>query len=73
MELKELTEKTLTLFNSKNTTELIQKLPGYWNDNDVKAEFKELVDDLSIDWLKRSFSIMKLIVKIRNRIILQHR
>ncbi len=28
MELKELTEKTLTLFNSNNTTEIIKKLPA---------------------------------------------
>lgn len=39
MELKELTEKTLVLFNSKNTTELIKKLPSYWNDNDAKTKF----------------------------------
>lgn len=55
MELKELTEKTLVLFNSKNTTELIKKLPSYWNNNDIKAKFKELVSDLSIDWLQKIF------------------
>lgn len=55
MELKELTEKTLVLFNSKNTTELIKKLPSYWNDNDAKTKFKELVGDLSIDWLQKIF------------------
>lgn len=55
MELKELTEKTLVLFNSKNTTELIKKLPSCWNDNDTKAKFKKLVGDLSIDWLQKIF------------------
>lgn len=55
MELKELTEKTLTLFNSKNTAGLIKNLPSYWNDNDVKAEFKKLVGDLSVDWLQKIF------------------
>ncbi|QDR72928.1 SAM-dependent DNA methyltransferase [Limosilactobacillus reuteri] len=55
MELKELTEKTLVLFNSKNTAELIKKLPSYWNDNDTKTKFKELVGDLSIDWLQKIF------------------
>lgn len=55
MELKELTEKVLVLFNSKNTTELIKKLPSYWNDNDVKAKFKSLVGDLSVDWLQKIF------------------
>lgn len=55
MELKELTEKTLSLFNSKNTTELINKLPRYWNNNDIKAKFKALVGDLSIDWLQKIF------------------
>lgn len=55
MELKELTEKTLKLFNSKDTTELINKLPNYWNDNDVKAEFEQMVGDLSVDWLQRIF------------------
>lgn len=54
MELKELTEKTLVLFNSKNTTELIKKLPSYWNDNDAKTKFKELVGDLSIVTLTNS-------------------
>lgn len=55
MELKELIEKTLSLFNSKNTTELINKLPRYWNNNDIKAKFKALVGDLSIDWLQKIF------------------
>ncbi|TGY51282.1 MULTISPECIES: N-6 DNA methylase [Ligilactobacillus] len=55
MELKELTEKTLALFDSKNTAELIKKLPNYWNDNDTKAEFKKLVGDLSVDWLQKIF------------------
>lgn len=55
MELKELTEKTLTLFNSKNTAGLIKNLPSYWNNNDVKAEFKKLVGNLSVDWLQKIF------------------
>ena len=69
MELKELTEKTLVLFNSKNTTELIKKLHSYWNDNDAKTKFKELVGDLSIDWLQKIFSITKRTVRTRNRTI----
>lgn len=55
MELKELTEKTLELFNSKDTTELIDKLPSYLNDIDVKSNFKKMVGDLSIDWLQKIF------------------
>lgn len=55
MELKELTEKTLALFNSEDTTELIRNLPKYWNDIDVKSNFKKMVGDLSIDWLQKIF------------------
>lgn len=38
MELKELTTRTLKLFNSKNTKELINKLPSYWNDEQAKTK-----------------------------------
>ena len=55
MELKELTENTLVLFDSKNTTDLIKNLPNYWNDDAAKAKFKTLVGDLSIDWLQKIF------------------
>lgn len=55
MELKELTEKVLALFQAKSTGELIKKLPEYWNDDNAKAKFAELVGDLSIDWLQKIF------------------
>ena len=55
MELKELTTKTLKLFNSKDTKELIKKLPNYWNDEQTKQKFCDLVGDLSVDWLQKIF------------------
>lgn len=55
MELKELTEKVLSLFQVKSTAELIKELPEYWNNNDIKAKFTGLVGDLSIDWLQKVF------------------
>lgn len=55
MELKELTEKVLSVFQAKTTAELIKRLPNYWNNDAVKGEFVELVGDLSIDWLQKIF------------------
>ncbi len=55
MELKLLTTETLKLFSSKNTSELIKKLPNYWNDEQAKQKFCDLVNDLSIDWLQKIF------------------
>lgn len=55
MELKELTEKVLALFQAKSTGELIKKLPEYWNDDNTKTKFAELVGDLSVDWLQKIF------------------
>lgn len=55
MELKELTEKVLALFQAKSTAELIKKLPEYWNDDNTKTKFVELVGDLSVDWLQKIF------------------
>lgn len=55
MELKELTEKVLALFQAKSTGELIKKLPEYWNDDNTKNKFAELVGDLSVDWLQKIF------------------
>lgn len=55
MELKELTEKVLALFQAESTGELIKKLPKYWNDDNAKAKFAELVGDLSVDWLQKIF------------------
>lgn len=54
MELKELTDKTLELFNAKNTTELIESLNP--DDQEKMKAFKNLVgDDLSIDWLQKIY------------------
>lgn len=55
LELKELTEKTLTLFEAKDTKNLINILPNYWNDTDKKKAFVNLVGDLSTDWLQMIF------------------
>lgn len=55
MELKELTEKVLALFQAKSTGELIKKLPEYWNDDNTKTKFAELVGDLNVDWLQKIF------------------
>lgn len=55
MELKELTEKTLKLFDAKNTKELIQNIPKHFNDENNMAAFEKMVNDLSIDWLQKIF------------------
>ncbi|MDD3186573.1 MAG: N-6 DNA methylase [Anaerostipes sp.] len=57
MELKELTEKTLEIFQVDSTGELSIKMFDIEMKNDVEyyKKFKELVKDLSIDWLQKIF------------------
>ena len=57
MELKELCEKTLLLFEINNVDELSDKLYEVTinNLNDYYDEFKNIVGDLSIDWLQKIF------------------
>ena len=57
MELKELTEKTLEIFESKDTSELISKIKNVCIENKTEYfdRFAELVEDLSVDWLQKIF------------------
>lgn len=57
MELKELTEKTLEIFEVKNTKELKEKLYDVCIKNKILyfKKFKELVKDLSVDWLQKIY------------------
>ena len=57
MELKELTEKTLEIFESKDTSELISKIKNVCIENETEYfdRFAELVEDLSVDWLQKIF------------------
>lgn len=57
MELKELVDKTLEMFGARNTQELKEKIFEICKSNDepMFANFKELVGDLSIDWLQKIF------------------
>lgn len=57
MELKELTEKTLDIFESENTSELIRKINEVCLENKTEYfdRFVELVEDLSVDWLQKIF------------------
>lgn len=57
MELKELCEKTLDLFDCKNVDGLRDKLYKCVLISDIQAfnDFAELVEDLSIDWLQKIY------------------
>lgn len=58
MELKELSEKTMKLFNVKDITDLKESLYKTVINNDIEKmkKFKEIVNnDLSIDWLQKIF------------------
>jgi len=56
MELKQLTEQTLGLFNASNTSELIQKLSESYNDHRIMQDFCKLVNnDLDTDWLQKIY------------------
>lgn len=58
MELKELTTKTLELFNIKDTDELGEQLKKACMKNDFEKfeKFLELIEsDLSIDWMQKIF------------------
>lgn len=57
MELKELTEKTLEIFKSKDVSELINKIKNVCIENKTEYfdRFVELVEDLSVDWLQKIF------------------
>ncbi|MDY3973002.1 MAG: N-6 DNA methylase [Clostridia bacterium] len=57
MELKQLTDETLKLFDVPDTSNLSEKMLEIELNNDFSyyAKFKELVDDLSVDWLQKIF------------------
>lgn len=57
MELQELTEKTFKIFNVKNTEDLKQKIFSICKNNEIEylKKYKELVKDLSIDWLQKIY------------------
>lgn len=57
MELKELTEETIKIFEIKKISELSDKLKEVCVNNQVEYfdKFKNLVCDLSIDWLQMIF------------------
>lgn len=57
MELKELKDKTLKLFGISCTSELSNKMLEIELNNDFSyyKAFKELVSDLSVDWLQKIF------------------
>lgn len=61
MELKELVDKTLEMFGARNTQELKEKIFEICKSNDepMFANFKELVGDLSIDWLQKNIPILR--------------
>ena len=57
MELKELTEKTLELFEIDNISKLSSKLMQVVINNDANkySAFVDIVKDLSVDWLQKIF------------------
>lgn len=57
MELKELTEKTLCLFEVSNTSDLSDKLMQVClkNETEYFEKFRDFVQDLSVDWLQKIF------------------
>lgn len=57
MELKNLTKKTLEIFSSENTDELVSNIMKTVETNDfnVYQKFEEMVKDLSIDWLQKIY------------------
>ena len=57
MELKQLTDETLKLFDVPDTSNLSEKMLEIELNNDFSyyAKFKELVDDLPVDWLEKIF------------------
>ena len=57
MELKQLTEETFKIFDVNSTKELKNKLFEVCKKNETQylKKFKELVKDLSIDWLQKIF------------------
>lgn len=57
MELKELCEKTLEIFDVKTVNELGESLMRACKENDAQKfdAFAELVKDLNTDWLQKIF------------------
>ena len=57
LELKELCEKTINLFEVEAVDDLGKKLMGACKDNDTQKfeSFAELVGDLNTDWLQKIF------------------
>lgn len=54
MDLKELTDKTLKIFNIDNTADLPPKLMECVEQEDIETydKFENLVGDLSTDWMQ---------------------
>lgn len=57
MELSELTKQTLKLFKTDDINRLSEKIMScvLENDIDIYQSFKEMVDDLSVDWLQKIY------------------
>lgn len=57
MELKELCNRTIKLFEISDITELGKSLMNCVKNNDIQkySDFKNLVEDLSVDWLQMIF------------------
>ena len=57
MELKELSEKTLSLFECDDTSQLSEKLFEIVINNELSkiTSFLNIVDDLSVDWMQKIF------------------
>lgn len=57
MELKELTDKTLKIFNIDNTADLPQKLMECVEQEDIETyeKFENLVGDLTTDWMQKIY------------------
>lgn len=57
MELKELYEKTLNIFNAESADDLGENLLKACEDNDTQKleSFAELVEDLNTDWMQKIF------------------
>ena len=57
MELKELCEKTIEIFEIQNISELSGKLFDVCmnNQHEYMERFAEAVEDLSVDWLQKIF------------------
>lgn len=68
MELKELTEKTLELFDAESADQLGRRLLESCKDTDKLEAFSSLVNgDLTQDWMQKIYQYYPLTVKRRSR------